>query len=63
MTIKQTTDKAAIVQTDIKYIDAKEHPPARNAKMICISKAQGVAVVSTWSDEFGFTHWHPLPTF
>lgn len=60
--IKQTNDKAAVVDTGYHWLDAKEYPPP-SGKLQCINRAHGVALISTWRDEFGFTHWAPLPTF
>lgn len=61
MTIRKTTDKAAVVDTSICWIDASKEPPPLGAKMLCINKKQGIAVLSTWIPEHGFTHWFPLP--
>ena len=61
--IKETTDKAAVVDTEYHWLDAKEHPPPLNVKMLCINRAQGVATLSYWVTAFGWTHWSPLPTF
>ena len=63
MTIKTTTDKAAVVDTSIHWIDAAKQAPPMNAKLLCINKRQGVAVLSSWIASHGFTHWAPLPTF
>ena len=63
MSIKPTTDKAAVVDTQYHWLDAKEHPQPRGGKLQCINKHTGVAVMSVWNDAYGFTHWCPLPTF
>ena len=63
MTIKTTTDKAAVVDTEYHWIDASKHPPPRGSKLLCINKHYGVAVFSVWVPAFGFTHWSPVPTF
>jgi hypothetical protein len=61
--IKTTTDKAATVDTEYHWIDAKEYPPPLGPKLLCINKQQGVAILSHWVSAFGFTHWCPLPSF
>jgi hypothetical protein len=63
MTIKTTTDKAAVVDTSIHWIDATEQPPPLNAKLLCINRRQNIATLSNWIPSFGFTHWAPLPTW
>ena len=63
MTIKITTDKAAVVDTAYHWIDATEHPPPRGVKLQCINRKQGIAVYSVWVPQYGFTHWCPAPTF
>lgn len=35
----------------------------RGSKLLCINRKQGIALLSDWRDDFGFTHWHPLPRF
>lgn len=61
--IKTTTDKAAVIHTGWHWIDASVNPPPRGAKLLCINKDYGTAVLSIWVPSFGFTHWAPLPTF
>lgn len=63
MTIKTTADRQAVVDTSLVWIDAKEVPPPRGSKLLCINRKQGIALLSDWRDDFGFTHWHPLPRF
>ena len=63
MTIRTTTDRAAVVDTEFHWLDAKEHTPPLSKKILCINKWQGVAIISHWVSAFGFTHWAPLPTF
>jgi hypothetical protein len=45
------------------WLDAKEHSPPLSAKMLLIDKRLGVAVLGSWRDSDGWTHWAPLPTF
>ena len=61
--IRQTANKAAVVQEDHFWIDAKVNPPPRGSKLLCINRRQGVAVLSDWREDFGFTHWAALPRF
>jgi hypothetical protein len=61
--IKLTRDQFAIVDVNNKWIDAKDNPPPRGPKMLLIDRRLGVAVLGTWRDSDGWTHWCPLPTF
>jgi hypothetical protein len=61
--IKLTTDKAAAVDTEYFWLDAKKFPPPRSARVLCISDKLRVAHISQWGEQYGFTHWCPLPTF
>ena len=63
MSIKPTTDRAAMVDTKYHYLDAKEYPPPTGPRILCIDRRAGVAVISNWMPDAGFTHWAPLPTF
>ena len=63
MSIKPTTDRAAVVDTKYHYLDAAEYPPPLGSRILCISRRAGVAVISNWMADAGFTHWAPLPTF
>ena len=62
-TIAPTANKAAIVDKEYHWIDAKENPPPKGPKMLMIDKRLGVAVLGAWRDSDGWTHWCPLPTF
>jgi hypothetical protein len=61
--IKLTHDHFAVVDVNNKWLDAKESPPPKSVKMLMIDKKLGVAVLGTWRDSDGWTHWCPLPTF
>lgn len=63
MAIAPTSNKAAIVDKDYHWIDAKETPPPGGMKMLMIDRRLGVAVLGSWRDSDGWTHWCPLPTF
>jgi hypothetical protein len=63
MTIRPTSDRAAVVDTEFHWLDAKQYQPPLSKKILCINKQQGVAIISHWVSAFGFTHWAPLPTF
>ena len=63
MAIAPTSNKAAIVDKDYHWIDAKETPPPSGMKMLMIDRRLGVAVLGSWRDSDGWTHWCPLPTF
>jgi hypothetical protein len=60
---KLTHDRFAVVDVNNHWRDAKEFPPPLSAKMLLIDKHLGVAVLGTWRDADGWTHWAPLPTF
>ena len=62
-TIAPTANKAAIVDKEYHWIDAKENPPPKGPKMLMIDKRLGVAVLGAWRDLDGWSHWCPLPTF
>ena len=61
--IKLTNDKAAMVDTKIKWIPVTTVIPPRGAKVLLINRKFGVAVLGPWSPDEEWTHWHPLPTF
>lgn len=61
--IKLTHDQFAVVDVTNKWIDAKSTKPLIGVKMLMIDKRLGVAVLGTWRDSDGWTHWCPLPTF
>lgn len=61
--IKLTSDKFAVVDINNKWIDAKKYSPPKDAKMLLIDRNLGVAVLGTWNNADGWTHWCPLPTF
>ena len=63
MTIAPTASKAAMVDKDYHWIDAKVTPPPRGPKMLLIDRRLGVAVLGAWRDSDYWTHWCPLPTF
>jgi len=63
MAITTTNDKAALVDKDYHWIDAKVTRPPVGPKMLMIDKTLGVAVLGAWRENDGWTHWCPLPTF
>jgi hypothetical protein len=34
-----------------------------SVKELVINKDQGIALLTHWSNDYGWTHWHTLPTF
>lgn len=62
MTTRLTSDGAALVRTDLKYLPIDPDNPPRG-KCLFISRLQGVAVIGEYRADFGWTHYHPLPTF
>lgn len=64
MTIKPTSDKAAMVDKDYHWIDVGETPPPVGPRMLLINRRQGVALISNYRAKDSYwTHWCPLPTF
>ena len=63
MTIKLTTDKQALVNTNLKWIPITMQEPPRGAKLLLINRAHGTAVLGPYVPGQGWTHWFPLPTF
>jgi len=61
--IKLTNDRAALVDTEIKWIAVAERVPPRGAKILAINERFGSARLDNWSPDSDITHWHPLPTF
>ena len=60
---KISSDGAAAVAPDIKWLRIDEHTP-RGVKMLLISKQFGIAQIGSHKPYDGFfSHWHPLPTF
>ena len=63
MTIKLTTDKAAVVDTQFKWIPITTLAPKRGAKCLVINRKHVVARLDIWTPESDASHWAPLPTF
>lgn len=63
MTIKLTNDKAAVVDTQLKWIPITTVPPPQNAKCLLINRSANNATLSTWKPGDWWTHWHPIPTW
>jgi hypothetical protein len=62
VTIKKTTDGAAVVDTTIHWIAVEEQSPP-SGKLQLIDRRMGVAVYGNYNKGQGWTHWAPLPTF
>lgn len=62
MTIKKTTDGAAVVDTAIHWISIQEKAPP-GGKVQLINRKLGVAVYGNYSKGQGWSHWAPLPVF
>lgn len=61
--IRDSSDKAAVVDTEYVMFDAQKHPPKLNRLLLCGNIHSGKTVISTWKPEFQFTHWAPLAVF
>ena len=59
MTIKSTSDGAAVVDTEYFWIPVDEHTP-RGAKLQLLGQG-GVAVYANYDGDKFWTHWCPLP--
>lgn len=56
-------DKSAAVSDDVYWIDANVIKPPLGVKLLVINKANGVALISPWSEHYWYTHWQALPRF
>lgn len=63
MTIKQTNDGAAAVNTELFWIPVADVPPPNGPKLLLINKQYGVAVLGSYTKSAGWTHWQALPKF
>jgi len=64
VTIKLTSDGAAVVDTLNKWIKINPGSP-RGSKLQLIDRKSGVAQYGVLDahNKFGYTHWAPCPTF
>lgn len=62
VSIKKTSDGAAVVNTELHWIPVSEVPPP-SGKLQLIDQRFGVAVYGNYSKSQGWTHWQALPTF
>lgn len=62
MTIKHTSDQAAVVDTRTRWIPVGSDTP-RGVKLQLICKPDGVAQYGHYTERSHWTHWHPLPVF
>lgn len=62
MTIKQTSDGAAVVDTTIHWIPITDKAPP-SGKLQLINQKLGVATYGNYTKGQGWTHYAPLPTF
>ena len=63
MTIKTTSDNAAVVDTEFHWVDVNARQPPLGTKILVINKTYGVATIGLWQRSSWWTHWAPLPTF
>ena len=56
MTIKLNTDKSAAVNQHLVWLSIDEVPPPVGAKLLLINRANGVAVLGTYSEKHQWTH-------
>jgi hypothetical protein len=62
MTIKKTSDGAAVVDTELHWIPISEAPPP-SGKLLLINQKLGVAVLGNYIKGAGWSHWCGLPKF
>ena len=62
VTIKKTSDGAAVVDTGYHWIAVTEIEPP-SGKLQLINKRMGIAVYGIFIKGQNWTHWAPLPTF
>jgi hypothetical protein len=63
VTIKQTTDGQAMVDTTHRWIPIAEQMPPTGPKLLLIDRKYGVAVLGSYTKSGTWTHWSPLPKF
>lgn len=63
MSIRPTSDGAAIVDTTHHWIAIEDNPPPAGAKVLLINRRYGVALLSLYRKADDWTHWYPLPKF
>jgi hypothetical protein len=63
MTIKTTSDGAAAVDTEVRWIPIAERMPPSGAKLLLINRKYGVAHISIYRKADDWTHWAGLPKF
>lgn len=62
MTVRLTSDRAALVDTRLKYIPIDPQNPPQG-KVLLINRHRRQPVTGEYSARFDWTHYHPLPTF
>lgn len=62
MNYKITSDGAAIVAPDVKWLSIDEFTPI-GVRMQLVDKAQNIAFTRVHRKGDGFTHWFPVPTY
>jgi hypothetical protein len=63
MTIKTTSDGAAAVDTEVRWIPIAERTPPSGVKLLLINRKYGVALISVYRKADAWTHWAGLPKF
>jgi len=63
VTIQQTSDGQAVVDTEHRWIPIAEQMPPFGPKLLLIDRKYGVAVLSSYTRDSTWTHWSPLPKF
>ena len=62
MTHKLSSDGAAVVAPNVKWIRIDERTPI-GCRMQLVDKAQNIAFTRVHHKSDGFTHWFPVPTY
>ena len=61
--IRPSTDGAAAVNTQLKWIPLTQSQPGGGQRVLLINKADGVARIDVYRPGARASHWQALPTF
>jgi hypothetical protein len=61
--IRQSTDGAAVVNTELNWISLGDSQPGGGQRVLLINRPDGVARIDLYRAGCRATHWQALPTF
>ena len=61
--ITLTHDRAAAVNQSLHWLAVDKYPPPRSTKLLLINRRLGSAVLGSYTEGSGWTHWQALPKF